>query len=144
MLRTVVLGLSALSVFTLAPTALAHDDASHAAGAQEAEEAPRCVRLRNINGYSVLDREHVVLKGGVNHHYLVTTSHSCPGLNAGVRLATSFGQNARLCPPIVEYLTTRDGRCFIDTVESVESVEAARALVQAREAAEDEAESGAN
>lgn len=106
---------------------------------QDGEEAaPRCVRMVQINGYSVIDREHVVFRGGASRHYLATLRHSCPDLNFGVQLATSFGENATLCPPVVEYITPDNGfRCAIDTVEEVESVDAARALIAERaEAAE--------
>ncbi|QNL19041.1 hypothetical protein HXX25_06730 [Hyphobacterium sp. CCMP332] len=106
----------------------------------EEEGTPRCVRLVQINGYSVIDREHVVFRGGASRHYLATLRHRCPDLNFGVQLATSFGENATLCPPVVEYITPDNGfRCAIDTVEEVDSVEAARALIEAR--AEIEAQS---
>ncbi|WP_421786191.1 DUF6491 family protein [Hyphobacterium sp.] len=105
--------------------------------AQDAsDDAPRCVRLTNINGYTVIDRQHVVLRGGVSRHYLVTTRHSCPGLNFGARIATTFGETETVCPPVVEYLIPDDGfRCAIDTIEEVEDVESARALIEARAAA---------
>ncbi|WP_420431815.1 DUF6491 family protein [Hyphobacterium sp.] len=99
-------------------------------------EGPRCLRLTNINGYSVIDRHHVVLRGGASRHYLVTTRHSCPGLNFGARIATTFGETETICPPMVEYLIPDDGfRCAIDTIEAVENVDAARALIDARAAA---------
>lgn len=105
-------------------------------------DTPRCVRMVHINGYSVIDREHVVFRGGASRHYLATLRHSCPDLNFGVQLATSFGENATLCPPVVEFITPDNGfRCAIDTVEEVDSVEAARTLIAAR--AEAEAESDA-
>ena len=97
------------------------------------EDAPRCVRMVHINGYSMIDREHVVFRGGASRHYLATLRHSCPDLNFGVQLATSFGENATLCPPIVEFITPDNGfRCAIDTVEEVDSVDDARALIEAR------------
>lgn len=102
-----------------------------------AGEGPRCLRLTNINGYSVIDRQHVVLRGGASRHYLVTTRHSCPGLNFGARIATTFGETETICPPVVEYLIPDDGfRCAIDTIEAVDDVDAARALIDARAAAE--------
>ncbi len=116
-----------------------------AAGAQETEaaaepetlpEPPRCVRLVNIHGYSVIDSEHVVLKGGSgNRRYLATLRRSCPELRFGTRLTTSFGANARICHPTMEYIGGRT--CRIEQIEEVESLEAARALINARAQAED-------
>ena len=104
-----------------------------------AEERTRpCVFVGNINGYSVIDPEHLVLQANVSDRYLITTRSRCSSLRFGVEVGLSFQSNRRLCPPIVEHITTGDGqRCQIDTIEEVESVEAARALVQSRrEAAE--------
>ncbi|PIW31555.1 MAG: hypothetical protein COW29_01445 [Rhodobacterales bacterium CG15_BIG_FIL_POST_REV_8_21_14_020_59_13] len=101
-------------------------------------DTPRCVRLVQINGYSVIDREHVVFNGGASRHYLATLRHSCPDLRFGIQLATSFGENATLCPPVVEFITPDNGfRCAIDTVEEVDSVDAARTLIAERAEAED-------
>lgn len=105
---------------------------------QDADDAPNCVYLRNINGYTVLDDQHVVLNGGASRHYLVTTTTRCSGLRFGVQIATSFGDTERLCRPFMEYIIPEDGwRCAIDTVEEVESVEQARELVSARAINED-------
>lgn len=119
------------------------------AGAQEADaaaQAPtsipeRCVSLRGINGYTVIDREHVVLNGAVTRRYLATLRSTCPGLRHGMQIGTSFGRNARVCNPTFEYVVSNDGfRCRIETIERVESLEAARALIEARAEAEDEAD----
>lgn len=130
-------GLLALGL--AAPAALAQDPAPEA---QAGEDAPNCVWLRNINGYTVLDDQHVVLNGGVSRHYLVTTRTRCSGLRFGVQIATSFDDTERLCQPMLEYIIPEDGwRCAIDTVEEVESIERARELVEAR-AINDRIESG--
>ena len=103
-----------------------------AAFAQEApaeaeEPANRCVSLRSVNGYQVIDDRHLVLTGGASRYYLLTMRTRCSGMRFGAQIGTSFGDNARLCPPFVEYVIPDDGwRCAIDTVVEVESVEAAR------------------
>ena len=103
------------------------------ASAQDSE----CVSLRNINGYAVIDDQHVVLNSGASRHYLITTRTRCSGLSFGAQIATSFGDNARICPPVAEYIIPSDGwRCAIDTIEEVESQERAEALVAERAAAE--------
>lgn len=112
-----------------APSAVASDEGDRSS----------CVNLRNINGYNVIDNQHVVLNGGASRHYLVTTAGSCPDLRSGVRIATSFSANTRLCRPFIEYLIPERGfRCPIDTVEQVDSLDAARALIAEREAADDQ------
>jgi len=93
------------------------------------------IRLVNINGYSVIDNQHLVLNGGVRRHYLVTLRNRCPGLRFGAEVGLSFPSTTTLYTPFLEYVYTRDdGRCFIDTIEPVDSVEAARALVEERSA----------
>ena len=105
---------------------------------QESDDAPSCVNLRNINGYSVIDNQHLVLKGGVSNHYLVTTQTRCSGMRFGAQIGTSFDDNARLCRPFMEYIIPDDGwRCAIDTVEEVEDEDAARALIAERAETED-------
>jgi hypothetical protein len=124
------------SAMAIATPALAQDTT---------DDGPRCVRLTNINGYSVIDRQHVLLRGGASRHYLVTTRHSCPGLTFGARIATTFADTETVCPPVIEYLIPDDGfRCAIDTIEAVEDEDAARALIDARAAAAAESENGAD
>lgn len=130
---------------TYAVMAAATAFAAPALAQDAADDGPRCVRLTNINGYSVIDRQHVVLRGGASRHYLVTTRHSCPGLNFGARIATTFGETETVCPPVIEYLIPDDGfRCAIDTIEAVEDEDAARALIEARAIAAAEAENGSD
>lgn len=122
-MKTWIMAALATTAFAVAP----------AGAIGKEEDSPRCVRLTNINGYSVIDREHVVFRGGASRHYLATLRHRCPDLNFGVRLATSFGDNATICPPVVEFITPENGfRCAIDTIEEVESVDAARDLIETR------------
>lgn len=130
-MKYLIIASLAACAFTAAPAiAINHLDNGE-------DVAPRCVRMVQINGYSVIDREHVVFRAGASRHYLATLQHRCPDLNFGVRLATSFGENATLCPPVIEYVTPDNGfRCAIDTVEEVDSVDAARTLVAERAEAE--------
>lgn len=96
-------------------------------------ESRSSVRVVNVNGYSVLDREHVLLNGGVSRHYLVTLRQRCSGLNFGIQLATSFPSTATLYYPMNEFIVLDDGRrCHIETVEEVESEEAALGLIAER------------
>jgi len=125
--------LTAIAAIGLAATpAQAQDD--------DADTGSSRIRLVNINGYSVLDNEHLVLNGGVSHHYLVTLRSRCSGLRSGIQVGTSFPSTATLHSPSMEYITIANDplqqRCFIDTIEEVESVDAARALVADRDAAD--------
>lgn len=122
------------------PPALAQD-AAQRTQIDPTAEPPRCVRLRNINGYSVIDDQHLVLTGGASRHYLVTTRRDCFGLRPGYRIATTFSRNQRVCRPVLDYVIGDDGiRCLIDQVEEVDDLDAARVLVEARAALEDTAE----
>jgi len=104
-------------------------------------EAPRCVQVRNVNGYSVIDDRHVLLNGGASRHYLVTTRNRCPDLRFGMQLGFSFGRTARLCRPFIEHIVTGGPvRCSIETIEEVENRQAAQALIDARAAQDDVSE----
>jgi hypothetical protein len=106
--------------------AFAQESAGEAGNETAGETGSECVNLRGVNGYQVIDDQHLVLTGGASRFYLVTTTSRCSGLRFGAQIGTSFGDNARLCPPIVEYVIPDDGwRCAIDTVEEVESLEEA-------------------
>jgi len=94
------------------------------------DEEPRCVQVRGINGYSVLDDRHLLLRGGASRYYLVTTRTRCSGLRSGASVGLSFADTARICPPIIEYLIPDDGwRCRISEIVEVEDEEAARARI---------------
>lgn len=125
MLRTLTLAL-ALSAAGLALTAPA--------------SANDRIRLININGYSVVDDQHVILTGGASRYYLVTLRRRCSGLRFGSAIGTSFDSNATIMNPRFEYIQAELGqglRCYIETIEQVESRDAARALIDERaEAAE--------
>lgn len=105
------------------------------AGVQDAagDDEPGCVQVRGVNGYSVIDDRHLLLRGGASRYYLVTTRSRCSGLRAGASVGLSFAETARLCPPVTEYVIPDDGwRCAIDDVVEVESEEDARARITAR------------
>ncbi len=107
----------------------------------QAEEAParECVRIMNINGYSTLDDQHLLLNGGASRHYLVTTRNSCYGLERGLQVGLSFPDRTRICNANLEYLVVPDGgRCRISTIEEVDSADAARALIAERASAASE------
>lgn len=110
-----------------------------AAALLPAEASADRVRLVNINGYSVIDDQHLVLNGGASRHYLVTLRNRCRDLRFGVQIATSFPSTTTLSSPHHEYVHAVNSpiRCYIDTVEEVESLEAAEALVEDRTADDD-------
>ncbi|WP_300529419.1 DUF6491 family protein [Maricaulis sp.] len=104
-----------------------------------AEDRER-VRVVNVNGYTVVDNQHVILSGSASRRYLVTLQRRCWGLRRGIQIGTSFGRTATIYNPRFEYIVTRDDpRCYIRDIEQVENEDAALALIEQR-AAEAEAE----
>lgn len=100
------------------------------------DDAPRCVTIRTISGYSVIDDRHLLIQGGPSRQYLVTTRQRCSGMRFGVQIGTSFTANQRICQPHMEYIIPDDGwRCLIDTIEEVDSREHADELIARRAAA---------
>jgi len=97
------------------------------------------IRLININGYSVIDHQHLVLNGGARRHYLVTLRHRCPDMRFGTRIGTSFASTETIHSPRFEYVTAghSDMRCYIDTIEEVDDLDTARALILERAEAEE-------
>ena len=111
-------------------------------GGAEQEQAgdsdPRCVLVRGVNGYTVLDDRHLLLRGGASRYYLVTTRTRCSGLRSGASVGLSFPDTARICQPVTEYIIPEDGwRCAIAEVVEVESEEAARARIENQARPED-------
>ncbi|WP_291842258.1 DUF6491 family protein [Maricaulis sp.] len=113
------------------------------AATQSAAERDRPLRLRNINGYAVLDRQHIVLRAGASRRYLVTLQRRCFGLRSSQRLGLSLDTFGTIHNPRFEFVQTEDGRCYFDTIEEVDSNDAARALIAARAEAAAEAEGDA-
>ena len=133
----------AATVSTLCGLVAAATLLSAPAHAQD-EAAPEreCVRIMNINGYSTLDDQHLLLNSGASRHYLVTTRRSCYGLEHGMQVGLSFPDRTRICNANLEYIVVPDGgRCQISTIEEVENADAARALIAQRAASETEGES---
>tara|TARA_R110000868_G_scaffold51823_15_gene163927 strand:- start:19311 stop:19700 length:390 start_codon:yes stop_codon:yes gene_type:complete len=98
-----------------------------------APAAAERIRLVNINGYNVIDSQHLVLNGGATRHYLVTLQRRCDGLRSGAAIGTSFPSTATLSLLHMEYLSTAlEERCYIDTIEPVASLEAARGMLEQR------------
>jgi hypothetical protein len=96
----------------------------------------RCVRIRTISGYTVIDDRHLLIRGGPSRHYLITTRQRCSGMRFGVQIGVSFSDNQRICQPHMEYVIPDDGwRCLIDTIEEVDSPDHARDLIARRAAA---------
>ncbi|MCW5725371.1 MAG: hypothetical protein KIS81_10510 [Maricaulaceae bacterium] len=118
---------------------------SAAASAEDGDaQEPRCLRLFNINSYTVIDDYHLVLRGGANRHFLVTTRGRCPALRWGMQIRTSFGATTTMCRPYAEVIHTSDGGlCGIDLIERVDSYRAARALVEERTAERQAAQAAA-
>ncbi len=115
--------------------------AGAASWANTPEDTPRSVRIFNVHGYTVLDQEHVLLRGGGRKRYLVTLSSRCPGLNFGIEMTTSFPATTTLYHPTMEYISGADfGRCYIDTVEEVADEDTARELITQRAEADAESE----
>ncbi|MEO1040392.1 MAG: DUF6491 family protein [Pseudomonadota bacterium] len=136
-----VLALATSLTLLAGPAGLAQDAPE---AASDPLEAPRCVSMRPINGYTVIDRRHLLLRSGASRRFLVTTRSNCSELRFGSQIGTSFRDFGRLCRPFVEYIYPEHGfRCAVDTIEEVESEEAARALIEARAAAEAAAEAEA-
>ena len=94
-----------------------------------------CFYIRNINGWSSIDREHVYIKEGVKDHYLVTLFSACPGLQYARAIAVS-NQSGRMCPNDFGAITFRDSgmarTCRIDNVEAVASKEDAVSIAESR------------
>ena len=134
-LAATVLGVALMTPALLSGAAMAQAESTP----QASEDSP-CVRLVNINGYSTLDDQHLLLSGGASRHYLVTTRRSCYGLEHGMQVGLSFPDTARICNARFEYLVVPDGgRCQIQSIEEVEDAETARRLIEERAAqSEDE------
>lgn len=137
-LAALLLAASALAL-TAAPVLGAglQDGAGQDASARaDGDDAPRCVTIRTISGYSVIDDRHLLIQGGPSRQYLVTTRQRCSGMRFGVQIGTSFTANQRICQPHMEYIIPDDGwRCLIDTIEEVDSREHAEDLIARRAAA---------
>jgi hypothetical protein len=132
-LAVTVLGAALMTSLSVSGAAMAQ-----AESVPQASENSPCVRLVNINGYSTLDDQHLLLTGGANRHYLVTTRRSCYGLERGMQIGLSFPDTARICNARFEYLVVPDGgRCRIQSIEEVDDASMARRLIEARAAQSD-------
>ncbi|WP_421859352.1 DUF6491 family protein [Oceanicaulis sp.] len=127
-LAATVLGAALFTPLFLSGAAMAQ-----AESVPQASENSPCVRLVNINGYSTLGDQHLLLSGGANRHYLVTTRRSCYGLGRGMQIGLSFPDTTRICNARFEYLVVPDGgRCRIHSIEEVDDASMARRLIEAR------------
>jgi hypothetical protein len=120
MLKSILPLAGIAATLALAPAALAQDE-------------DRCVQIRQVSGYSVIDDQNVLIRMGASRHVLVTTRTRCSGLRQGIQIGTSFGDNTRICRPSVEHIVPEDGwRCQIDSMQEVDSEEQAREIIAAR------------
>jgi hypothetical protein len=117
------------ALLTLAAVTVASADLSAGRPAQ-ADQTP-CIVMPEIAATSVLDDRHVILRGSDEAYFLISTRTRCAGLRQGAAVGLSFGDNARLCPPIEEHLVPNDGwRCRISDIVEVENEDAARTLIR--------------
>ena len=143
------LGAATLIAMTAAPTVAAQQtDAAAtpepaAETAREAASRDTPLRIRNVNGYAVLDRQHLVLRAGASRRYLVTLQRRCLGLRGSAGIGLSLRNFSTIHNPHFEYVETREDRCYFDTIEAVESNDEARALIAARAEAAEAAEADA-
>lgn len=127
-----LLTFSAMS-FATGPAQAQHSEEAPSIEELATRDAPRCVTVRNINGYSVIDDRHMVLRASARRYYLVTTRSRCSSMGNGFQIATTFGDHQRICRPFLEYIIADHGwRCAIDTIEEVDSREQAREIVAYR------------
>ncbi len=137
-LASMLLAASALALALIAAPvhgAAVQDNGSDARAGDDADPA-RCVTIRTISGYTVIDDRHLLIRSGPSRHYLVTTRQRCSGMRFGVQIGTSFRENQRICQPHMEYIIPDDGwRCLIDTIEEVDDPDHARDLIARRAAA---------
>ncbi|MFY0637799.1 DUF6491 family protein [Maricaulis maris] len=142
-----VAALGALGLAASAAALTAQDGAAAPAQPEteattEARDGP--IRIRNINGYAVLDRQHLVLRAGASRRYLVTLKRRCMGLRSSTGVGLSIDNFATIHNPHFEYVQTRQDRCYFDTIEQVASNDEARALIEARANAAADAEGDAD
>ncbi|WP_297737352.1 DUF6491 family protein [uncultured Maricaulis sp.] len=141
---SMIAALGALGLAASAAALTAQDEtASPAATETETETRNGPIRIRNINGYAVLDRQHLVLRAGASRRYLVTLKRRCMGLRGSTGVGLSLDNFATIHNPHFEYVQTRQDRCYFDTIEQVDSNDEARALIAARAQAAAEAEADA-
>ena len=113
-----------------ATTACANDQPSSEPGARD--EARRCMLVRNIQDYHVIDRHHVVFSDrGEDTFLLGTMQPGCWDLQSSFAIALETPP-ITLCEGDMATLRVRDEVCHVNRIEAVESVEAAEALVSER------------
>lgn len=130
-----------LPVIMLGSFTLAQDD-----GAEEEEKEERvCINSRSIRTFDAITDEYVYVREGSDEHFLMTTQNRCFNLRHAQGIALK-DTTSRICSDGFGEIVYRDGMgsmarletCRIDKIERVDSKEDAEAIVEAREAAEDE------
>ena len=142
-IAALTLGVSSL------PGALAQDDPESVAVETKADDAQkdekaekkrrsRCAWRRSINGFSVIDRKHLILSAGTRD-FLVTVSPGCQHLNFKSAIAIKSTPAAGACVEKGDRIILDHGfSCFISQIEWVENREEAKKLVAQRNEAEEE------
>ena len=129
---------------TIPMTVSAEEDTSQKNEAKE----NTCFWISSIRDFRAIDNKHVYLRGaGKEQKFLATLFQRCTGVRWAETIALQSRPTSRICSKGNEYLHVFDQpgssfpqRCLIDDIECVESLDAARALVEDRKRAKDEAE----
>lgn len=140
MTRALAFGLALAGTFSaslaLVAPALADDDEY-----VRKQDGRTCFWVKEINDFSVIDDEHVVLRGAGSRYYLATLFGTCLGIGYTESIALS-SVTSTICENGGEHITFRDvtgpQSCLISQVERVADIKEARAIVAKRkeEAAE--------
>lgn len=102
-----------------------------------------CFDIRQVRDWDALDNRHLYIEVSAKKRYLLTLFSECRGIRFAQAIALS-NQTGRVCRSDLGTVTFRDGqrtaRCTIVDIQSVADREAARALLEAESATQDEAE----
>ena len=135
----------ALPVIILGSFATAQEpEEEERSNADETEERV-CVNSRSIRTFDAISDEYVYVREGSNGHYLMTTQNRCFNLRHAQGIALKDA-TSRICSDGFGEIVYRNGlgsaarleSCRIDKIERVDSRDDAKAIVEARKAAEDE------
>lgn len=103
-------------LMALGAAACAADGAADARQTAEAGQ-PDCFHVRNINGFTDVDRDTVRVQVGVNDYYDLETAGACTDLEWSQVLAVSAEPSGRMCVGSgFADLYTEESRCMIRNV----------------------------
>jgi hypothetical protein len=126
-----------------APQASPEKSPAPAAADEKADTAKKkrrgsCAFRRNLNGFSVIDEKHFVLRSGTRS-FLVTVSPGCRHLDFEMRIAIKSTPAAGLCVERGDrIIVNRFDTCWIRDIEPVENKAEAKKLVEERKKAAEE------